>query len=404
MRTIMNIKRFILNVPVISVLVILFASGTPYAGNQYSTISLILCSLLFLFLLFKPEGRLCVDKKAVGYTICLVFMLFASMIVNLDGDLSHYVGKIIVLSIGAICVSVISWNDFRSAFCNVVLFFAVFSLIMYSVGLLNEGFVRSLPTYYMAPTDQYFKSFFHLHQYGYGEDGIWLTTSRNAGMFREPGVFQLYLNSALILLLGSSDSKKFLKTTILCVVILTTVSTSGIIAMLIILAGFALNYLYKEKSITKERFFVIIVIILLIIAVGGYYLENYGQIVFGKFVSGSDNYSSLTKRNQQTATDIRLFWKNPIFGVGYSYYQSFGEGSANSFSCNAALYGIGFVVSLIYGLIRFCRIACEQYPVLAFFSVIAIGSMLFSQNTIFLPVFVVFLYYGISTRKEHFDE
>lgn len=404
MRTITNVIRALFNIPVISVFVILFASGTPYAGNHYSLISLILCAILFLFLLTKTEGRLCVDRSASSYTLLLSFMLLASMIANLDGDLSHYAGKVIALFIGTLCVSVISWSDFRNAFCNVMIFLAVLSLIMYGVGLINEGFVRSLPTYYMAPTDQYFKSFFHLHQYGYGENGIWLTTLRNAGMFREPGVFQLFLNSALILLLGSSDSKKFLKAVILCATVLTTVSTSGIIAMAIILVGFALNYLYTEKSITKVKFISVIVIVLLIIAVGSYYLENYGQIVFGKFVSGSDNYSSLTKRNQQTSTDLRLFWQNPVFGVGYSYYQNFGEGSANSFSCNAALYGIGFVVALIYGLIRFCRTACEQYSVLAFFSAIAVGSMLFAQNTIFLPVFIVFIYFGISIRKEYSDE
>ena len=74
-------------------------------------------------------------------------------------------------------------------------------------------------------TDVFKYSFYHCWGYGIG-------TTRNAGMFWEPGAFQCYINLALVILFFDKNKEEYngkkFKLIIFIITLLTTQSTTGI--------------------------------------------------------------------------------------------------------------------------------------------------------------------------------
>ena len=157
------------------------------------------------------------------------------------GPQQYFVNVLLAVSSFAFA-ELISEHDFSNIYVNVMIMLSIYSLIMYSGGLLfrwdslavSRGNIKCVG----------------LHNY-------WaFSVGRNSGCFWEPGGFQIFLNLALIFSISNHSVKattlEWLKRIILIVTIITTRSTAGFILMAIIciyMLRKMLNNVHKRKLI-----------------------------------------------------------------------------------------------------------------------------------------------------------
>lgn len=163
--------------------------------------------------------------------------------------------------------------------------------------------------------------------YSYTED------QRNYGIFYEPGVYQVLLNSALYLLLFRNDElllkeKSNQKNLILILIAIATAgSTTGYISMIILLVGFLIKKHNTHTKLKKYERQLILIVLLMICFIAFDYIRNGSNSFFSMYVIEKLNETNITTGNfnYDTSGGARLFIidqamdalrTNPLFGVG----------------------------------------------------------------------------------------
>ena len=200
-----------------------------------------------LFLLGIVFLLLC-SKKRVSSELYLLFLLASVVIVRIISGgtgLETYADYAIPIMITAIAVSV-NPEQFIGRYISTVVFLSGISLIGVLLVLVSPGLIRAFPISFVtgwgnsvwtSATD-YTTSFFK----GYGVFLFsWIDRMgsgiRNVGIFTEPGIFQMVINSALFCLLfmreyyDINEKKVRSYLLILAITMLTCQSTSGLLGM-----------------------------------------------------------------------------------------------------------------------------------------------------------------------------
>lgn len=163
--------------------------------------------------------------------------------------------------------------------------------------------------------------------YSYTED------PRNYGIFYEPGVYQVLLNTALYLLLFRNDELLLKKKSnqinliIILLAISTTGSTTGYISMIIILAGFLIKNHNAHATLKKYEKQLILIVLFMICFIAFDYIRNGSNSFLSMYVIEKFNETDITTGNfnYNTSGGARLFiidqaiealGRNPLFGVG----------------------------------------------------------------------------------------
>lgn len=228
---------------------------------------------------------------------------------------------------------------------------------------------------------------------------------RNYGIFREPGVYQMYLVMALVLQLLVVKQNSLWRYIILVAAIATTISTTGYIALAFFLMLFVVN---KEGlSNNKRLLFISLIVISVLILASTTTLfsmsSEYEYIsVFGKL--GNMNRNTTSARLASITENIRIACEHPIFGAGiegidrlFPLYalQKYGRPGTNTntvliqFASHGILYGLLWC----YGNVQFCRKLNKQRWVWVF----AILLILYiGENLTYSGFASLFLMYGIS--------
>lgn len=266
------------------------------SGGGYLNSIFFLLGSAFLCLLFYRK----ISKKAVIISVfLLLFGVFNSIVIN-----NRYLDlhQFIIFSIRIISLMIIvdklSIFEFKKDLVSIMTILAVFSLFWYSILLVFPNYI--LP-FEVASHDPYFGSFYHI---------IGFTRSdhiRNAGIFWEPGVYQIYLNLAIAILFneGQKYKKYKIKLVILLITLITTFSTGGFI-ILIITILFAITD-NKSNYRNKIRAFTVPLILCLT------FIEIQTNTLSNKIINHSGSYAS---RHDDTLIGLGLFLKNPIIGIG----------------------------------------------------------------------------------------
>ena len=347
----MREKKFFLDY--IVVLLIVYSTDTisiPIDSNYISIGIAIITMLGFMQFLRKYNWEF--KWMEFVWVFLPIICILASQLINKDSSFAYEL-KIVYVILALVFVKSIDFERFTEAFVNTMLFIAFVSLVVYMTQILDIAWWRILP---QTQRGNAYTMFVCIIPNGAYE------RMRNFGPFWEPGVYQAYLNVAILLLLfvRETGKNKITKTIVLVMAVISTLSTTGYICLCII---FFLYYLEKIENRTLTPFdivFIMIGISMMLYFIGS---SNIFDIVFSKLSSGSKNRSTLTRLE-----DIKIYFpcwlKNPLFGYGIT--KSYNE-AISVYSSNVAFqnyFGVSFSGStsttmrelsgfgIIYGIMR----------------------------------------------------
>ena len=204
---------------------------------------------------------------------------------------------------------------------------------------------------------------------------------RNCGIFWEPGVYQVFLNIGIILLLDKELEKyDIIKFYILLIALITTFSMTGFIVISIVL-------LVYRKRVLKFCPYCIQIVLLLLGIVLCVRLNLFNSIVSqlqGRLDYGILNRVSMTG----ISIDDLLGW----FGFGSGELSKAGY---NSWINLLNHFGIVFLITILVGIICYCKYSSQKYIV---FGVVII-TVLLSEPIIMNIFFIWITLYGFGKEK-----
>ena len=314
-----------------------------------------ICVGLILLKRVKPDHNLFSLLMLLGI---IEIFTFITSILNNAGTGTYLMMSISEQLLLAYCTYAYSEKDFVSRYVRVVTFFATISLVMYSIGLIAPDFLlSSLPSYDVG--------------WRYKYNGILFYTARmremgrNTGIFREPGLYTIVLNSAIFMCLFL---KRYISYNIGVVIVVliaclvTTGSATGYIGLIGIVAAYFLVKTDKEGKKWKRNIRYVILGILMIIIIDYYTrgTSSFLQTYFIEKVSTMNDFTSISTGSVRLGTIILCLTsivKYP-FGIGAINAMKYlsGFGSVGGYEITGArilitTLGIGIIpvtVALIY--------------------------------------------------------
>lgn len=301
--------------------------------KDYSYIPLLICS----FLLFFKSKRL-----SIWCGICSIFLIISAILVRLNvGGIG--INAIISLLSSIYIVSLtIAYNkdQFFNRFIITITFLASVSLIFWFFCLLvPSAFENLVPTYNSLMTYRVYTDAINYQEFNYTIRGLFIYTmrsvdTRNVGVFTEPGVYQMVLNTGIFIILFM-DKFTSLNNKRICLVILiatlcTTQSTTGFIGLTLIFLFYLLSSTYSsENEVLRKRNILIYLCVGLILLFVDYQFRGGDSIlqttIIDKLfpngnVSLIENSSSVARVGTIIISIISMI-KNP-FGIGYTNFYS----------------------------------------------------------------------------------
>lgn len=345
--------------------------------------------------------------------VYLLFFDLLSVCLLTSGSLSVFsVGNIISRFLLIYVAYNFDKNRFVERFVNAVVFFAGISLVVFVIQLINFDFLTNILPQYESTTTFYggiFASVVKWHK------------TRNIGLATEPGRYQIYLISALFLLLFRNEQinysvkKNMIYRIILVATIITAQSTTGFIALLIVFIGYFVTDLtngqkniddYAERKVTRRtKAFIILVLgaglICLVMTGEEGFLYKY---FIGKLFNDAgqiDLYvSSGGSRIVSILTDLKMAIQHPL-GMGYEAYQSqwlsskvgFSTDTSSCVGLTSSCAALGFpaVILILYFYIR--NGLKNSKSLLEFFIMMAIliNTSLAQPHLYYPPMMIIFL-------------
>ena len=215
---------------------------------------------------------------------------------------------------------------------------------------------------------------------------------RNYGLFREPGVYVVFLTIAFLFEIVKGNSKKRTKRIfIFTVAMLTTVSTAGYI----ILAAIFIYLVSFNRDIKHKPLIVITICGAVLILATQTNLLLADGAMFSKFSIGSNSYGSWFARLSSLTENLKIAINNPFWGIGrYSLYTVVlaqngvyaAVDNTNTIMIGFAAYGIPFGIMLIMGCWKYFRKKTDNIIFAVFLFMILFMSLSnedMGQNVIF---------------------
>jgi hypothetical protein len=284
---------------------------------------------------------------------------------------------------GFLVCMLLSPQQFFVAYAKFFYYYAWLSLAFYGFGVLFPNFILTLPTAYNDAGTGYRHLFIYFYQ------GLDSWNYRNAGLFWEGGAYGMFLFFALLMSLCLGLEAKII--IVIFFSILTTGSTTAIAASVLII-------LASNRFGARQKFYSFLIFFSLSPLASDILID----IFISKF--SGENISYLD-RSVGMAADLRLFASSPLFGLGFSEYNSefndiaislgaFAPTSSNSFTGLLAVFG-GFYTTLIFFPILFLYVKQSSNGFQAVVIGFAVIVMYSSQGLVYFPLSYVFLFYGV---------
>lgn len=392
--------------------IIFFFSDDTYlfgtnSNGVFLTIARYIMIPFCIYMITRPEGGIDFDgdsAKWLAYITSVAVFIMASLA---NHELLNYmVIRVLVMTVGFLFATQYSFDDFAEAFERFVYFVCICSFPMTVLSFLAPKVIHFLPVVYA----RYSKA------YTYGLCGIisefdGTLIVRATGIFREPGVFQIFINVALMFELLYRKEIRCKLVWVYVITLLTTFSTAGYVVGILIFSVYCL-FIPKEQG-WKEHylilFFVVAIPIVLFILFG----ENTAlwQTVFGKVKDGVGSNGSMAVRLSGIITSIEIALDYPLHGIGIQsmskYYLAYTTKSsffkwgndqyANTLFCQFSCHGIPFGTLFLVGTYKFRKWISENRIVgISIFLIIALLYMDEILQYSALPYIIMFYGYGFT--------
>ncbi|SFB66297.1 hypothetical protein [Ruminococcus albus] len=370
---------------IISIIFAIYLSGNYFVMSKYDiSVLLFLLFEIIIFLLIK-KGRIKYEPHWILFISITITVFFLSALTNNFMDISSYIAILLQMICAMIICLTVSKKQFEAIYVEIMVCLALISLIFYAIGFIYPSFVRYFPSESRSDLNL---TYYNAYIYVYWEETGWTINNlsiRNSGIFWEPGVYQAYLNIALFLLLQNETVKyQRMKILVLVFTIITTLSATGLFVLFLVVTG----YFVTNKQ-SKNILFLLLGFIIFIVAVSktsfltdklfnSEYIKN--RVAFNQlqFVFGS--------------------YKAYLWGYTFTGRENITTTIWNSIFDSALVFGIPYVLLLLYCYFRFCKKIKSGF----FFYIVLI--ICFSvESLIWRPFFMLFIFYGISTNssEEH---
>lgn len=364
----------------------------------------IIFATIMLLLKLTQKGTISISKQNLSFFLILSLCIFITMMVNLDFR-RGYLYKIILLVYAFSFVILYDLETFARCFIAIIRFLAICSLVGFFIVAVNPKALAFAPIFQSTNGLKYYNLFIFTSPVSFYSGFV-----RNQGIFREPGVYQMYLMLALIMdnfLLKNKSVKRII---LFSATIVSTMSTTGYIA----LAFFLLVLILKADGITKHQkeiliFLAVVAFILMasFTTIFSLDLSNQYNSVFAKILN--PKRSSTVARFASITENLLLAFEKPLAGVGitkldelfpvYSLKHYGFQTTHNTntlmiqFASHGFLYGIVWVVGM-YRLSKRIDKKNSSLLFLIFFILFAGENLTYSCYSNLL------LAYGLNNKKE----
>ena len=386
----------------------------------FGTSDLILCTSIYYvsYFLLAIYSFLYIMKKVRVYTnlmltfIALLFLMLMTMMSNMDISGGYFL-YIMVYAISIFAVMRYPMRHFLNAYETIFYYWTCVSLIAYIVFYLFPFIGDFLLTIPNSGGYDFKVLFFTNFTYNVSSaDDI--SILRNISIFREPGVYMLYILIAMIVVVffrEKIDRKRFF---IYLIAMVTTFSTAGIL-----LGGCLFAYVSLSTKDKTIRFFSFIFLIILVVI--GFVGESiYYDQIFSKFDEDASSYKSTLSRIASITIPIEILSDNFYLGCGISNFplqfadyavKFYGisldtSGSSTNFILNTfAVYGIftGLIfILMIYGWCK--RIQYKQKISVTIFLFIILCAAFSNEDVRYSPFFHILLFYSIMGGNRYYNQ
>lgn len=379
----------------IVVLSILLASGTTSFNVMHAGITLV--GFLCVAVIYALKNKFSIRKLPFFFWAYVTFIFVDYMIHGLEMKLVEHA---FCLGCTTLILLSMDYKRFRRVYLNVIVILVLVSI------LLQIAYLADLiePQLQFVGSDSSMGFYVYaFHTFGGAKWGL---HNQLAGIFWEPGIYQMALNSALLLntdLIFNFKKQKYskIKFLLITIAVLLTQSTTGYLVYGTIILGVVLG---QDKLKTPRN----IALILLGMVASVVVLNS--SVVQDKF--STDNASYLVRMNDNFAL-LNMIADSPLLGSGvYSEtYQKSADfygmtgAQSNGLLLATAQYGVFWALFFVIGVIKEYKKRTPQINVLFYlgaFIMMNIGEPL--SFAPFMLMFVLpFKYYNNETSNSRYS-
>lgn len=336
--------------------------------------------------------------QQLNSTLLLVLSAVTLLVALVHGFTSPtYIYKIFLYTLIFMIIRSSDFEYLQKSFYKVAFFFAAVSLLFY-IACDMFGMHFLLPVgFYGGAGAPYATNFLYTQL----ED--W--TVRNTGIFREPGVYQIYLNIALLFYYNQNRDKIITPiSAVLALAVITTMSSAGIVVALAIIGYQFMQQ--RKRSFASFLLFAVFAVVLYVLI-----MASFNQI-FYKLMLGTEESGSAFARYYSLIVPMRMWLDYPIFGCGasefndliYFYPTASGERMnpnlvTNCITVNFATSGLIVGLFYLFGTIKGAATLAKNYknPII----VSALMLVMFScEGIMYSGIFNLILLYGLCVNKK----
>ncbi len=343
-----------------------------------------------------------IPVRAFSTLLLMIFLIFITMIVNEDVRLGYFY-KICLLLYGLAITQIMELKEFAIIFNKIITILAVASLVGYVIMIISPSILRLFPTILNTSNYKFYNAFIVL------EPSFYSTTLRNYGIFREPGIYQMFLIMALLFQMFVVKKDSLMRYLIYIAAILTTLSTTGYIALGVVFLMFLVN----SGGLSRGKKYVLIIIFVVAFLLLFLFTDifsfkmgsGYSDSIFNKLVNPEDSSSGVA-RFASVTENIRIAFESHIFGVGlttlsekFPLYALAEYGRITTHNTNTLLIQFathGFLYGSVW-LWSYWHFAKRLNAKLSIFVFAIIVILYMGENLTFSGFSSLFLMYGVTS-------
>lgn len=372
-------------------------NGNGLFENIKYGVLLVTLGLLFISNMRKMDLRRVQLPALLCGAMCSLVMVTG--VLNSDIRMGYFY-KCGILLISYLFVRKFSFEEFAVVFEKIMFFFAITSAFCTTLATVNKTLITSFPIFYNLAGNGFYNLIVCMITVSGG-------TVRNYGIFREPGVFQMFLMLGLLFYTYYGKNFKIYRFVIYLIAIGLTYSTTGYIAVIIYLILYLVKDTRKLAEKKKKLVTVVLIIAGLLLLLLETDLLSVDGMIFDKF-SNMKRYTTIA-RFASVFANIEMWLESPIFGKGLIYVNDtfpkislmkYGYASThntNTLFCELATYGIMYTGIFIAGYIRFAKKISERKIEQGLIGAVLM-ILMFGEKLTFSPIIYILMFYGLSTR------
>lgn len=354
-----------------------------YSG-MVSTMLLLSLSVLIAVLNLKNLTK----NQTMNCVVILAALVFSMIINRSYASIDIRAG--IVIASAFLVIQSFSYDEFIKKYVDCVVIIAVFSVATYFLYKFVPGFFDRFPRYLWRNNSVLFVN-------------LWLSVIpvgmqdyfRNFGIFYEPGIFQFYLNTALLMELFFKKKISIFRVAVLAIAVITTLSTNGYISLVLVFFAYGLTVITdsgKGKNINKKIGFLTITALIAVVFIVLLDKGIIGSRVFMKF-SSTRTSGSYYDRTNAINYALRKIAQNLVFGVAARGIEDAYNATFTPFNW-MMLYGVVIELYAVIGFgSYFASLTSKKWVNLCV--VIAAFSSILTQDLSFEWIVWCFIFAGL---------